>query len=136
MYASGGANASGEERHWRREGLTASMQGPAGEPERRAQVALTQEVIARAWNVPVTELRAPTRRHAPVAQARQVAMYLTHVAFGFSLSAVGRYFGRDRTTAGHACRLIEDRRDDAAFDLLLDRLEQSVRAHAGIRGGR
>ncbi len=111
---------------WRHKGPMVTL----SEPDRLAQVALMQEVIARAWNVPVVELRAPTRRHAPVAQARQVAMYLTHVAFGFSLSAVGRYFGRDRTTAAHACRLIEDRRDDAAFDLLLDRLEQSVRAHA------
>ena len=131
MYASSGSNASDEGRHWRRESLAAPLRETGGEPARRAQVALMQEVIARAWNVPVAELRAPTRRHAPVAQARQVAMYLTHVAFGFSLSAVGRYFGRDRTTAAHACRLIEDRRDDAAFDLLLDRLEQSVRAHAG-----
>jgi chromosomal replication initiation ATPase DnaA len=95
---------------------------------RAAQVALTQETIARALGVPVAELRAPTRRRARVALARQVAMYLTHVAFGFSLSAVGRHFGRDRTTAAHACRHVEDRRDDPAFDLLLDRLERAVRA--------
>ena len=136
MYARDGIGISGREgRHW----SPASGRTPSRDPERCAQVALMQEVIARAWNVPVAELRAPTRRHAPVAQARQVAMYLTHVAFGFSLSAVGRYFGRDRTTAAHACRLIEDRRDDADFDLLLDRLEQSVRAHArgriGLPGG-
>lgn len=98
------------------------------EIERAAQVALTQETIARALSVPIAELRAPTRRRAPVAFARQVAMYLTHVAFGFSLSAVGRHFGRDRTTAAHACRYIEDRRDDPNFDLMLDRLERAVRA--------
>lgn len=95
--------------------------------ERAAQVALTQETIARALDVSVAELRSPTRQRAPVALARQVAMYLTHVAFGFSLSAVGRYFGRDRTTAAHACRQIEDRRDDRDFDLLLDHLEHAVR---------
>jgi chromosomal replication initiation ATPase DnaA len=98
------------------------------EIERAAQVALTQETIARALSVSVAEMRAPTRRRAPVALARQVAMYLTHVAFGLSLSAVGRHFGRDRTTAAHACRYIEDRRDDPNFDLLLDRLERAVRA--------
>lgn len=95
--------------------------------ERAAQVALTQETIARALDVSVVELRSPTRQRAPVALARQVAMYLTHVAFGFSLSAVGRHFGRDRTTAAHACRQIEDRRDDRDFDMLLDRLERAVR---------
>ncbi|WP_083762498.1 helix-turn-helix domain-containing protein [Parvibaculum lavamentivorans] len=92
-----------------------------------AQVALMQETVARAWNVPVDEIRSPTRRRAPVAQARQVAMYLTHVLYGFSLSAVGRHFGRDRTTAAHACRLVEDRRDDENFDMLLDRLEHALR---------
>jgi chromosomal replication initiation ATPase DnaA len=89
--------------------------------------------VARAWNVPIGELRSPTRRRAPVAQARQVAMYLTHVIYGFSLSAVGRHFGRDRTTAAHACRMVEDRRDDENFDMLLDRLEHALR-RAGDRG--
>lgn len=96
--------------------------------ERAAQAALAQEMIACALDVSIAEMRAPTRRRAPVAHARQIAMYLTHVAFGFSLSAVGRYFGRDRTTAAHACRQIEDRRDNQDFDLLLDRLEYAVRA--------
>lgn len=95
--------------------------------EHAAQVALTQEMIACALDVSIAEMRAPTRRRAPVAHARQIAMYLMHVAFGFSLSAVGRHFGRDRTTAAHACRQIEDRRDDQDFDLLLDRLEYAVR---------
>lgn len=103
------------------------------EREQAAKVALMQETVARAWNVPIGEMRSPTRRQAPVAQARQVAMYLTHVIYGFSLSAVGRHFGRDRTTAAHACRLVEDRRDDANFDMLLDRLEHALR-YAGERG--
>ena len=99
--------------------------------ERAAQVALTQETIAGAFKISVAEIRAPTRRTAPVAQARQIAMYLMHVSFGFSLSAVGRHFGRDRTTAAHACRQIEDRRDDAAFDVLIDRLEFALRTLPG-----
>ncbi|MDO8423544.1 MAG: helix-turn-helix domain-containing protein [Parvibaculum sp.] len=99
--------------------------------ERAAQVALTQETIAGAFKISVAEMRAPTRRTAPVAQARQIAMYLMHVSFGLSLSAVGRHFGRDRTTAAHACRQIEDRRDDAAFDVLMDRLEFSLRTKPG-----
>jgi len=98
------------------------------EIECAARVALTQEIIARALDVPVGELRAPTRRKAQVALARQIAMYLAHVAFGFSLSAVGQHFGRDRTTAAHACRQVEDRRDDRDFDVLLDRLEGALRA--------
>jgi hypothetical protein len=83
---------------------------------------------AAAFAVPVGELRATTRRSSYVAFARQSAMYLSHVAFGVNLSAVGRAFGRDRTTAGYACRLIEDRRDDPAVEAVLASLEDACRA--------
>ena len=78
---------------------------------------------AAAFAVPVGELVAPSRRSRPVAFARQSAMYLAHVSFGLSFSEVARGFGRDRTTAAHACQLIEDRRDDPAVDALLGSLE-------------
>lgn len=99
----------------------------------QAQVNLALDLVSQVYNVPVEELRAPTRRRAPVAFARQVAMYLSHVAFAMSLAAVGRQFGRDRTTAAYACRCIEDRRDDDKLDLLLDRLEAAIQEMAAAR---
>jgi hypothetical protein len=36
-------------------------------------------------------------------------------------------FARDRTTVAHACGLVEDRRDDPAFDRSLDLLEGVLR---------
>jgi hypothetical protein len=84
---------------------------------------LTAIATAAAFAVPVGEIAAATRRSSDIALARQSAMYLSHVAFGLSLSEVGRGFGRDRTTAAHACRLIEERRDDPAFDAVLGGLE-------------
>lgn len=98
-----------------------------GKTDGKLCIEQTQEAVARAWNVPVAELRSPTRRSASVAQARQVAMYLSHVIYGVSLASVGQHFGRDRTTAAHACRRIEDRRDDASFDRLLDELSDRLR---------
>jgi hypothetical protein len=83
-------------------------------------VALT---TAAAFAIPVGELTAGTRRASYIAFARQSAMYLAHVAFGLSYSEIGRAFGRDRTTAAHACRLVEDRRDDPAVDGVLGSLE-------------
>jgi hypothetical protein len=83
---------------------------------------------ASAFAIPVGELYARTRRSSYVALARQSAMYLAHVAFGVPLSEVAAAFGRDRTTAAHACRLIEDRRDDPAVDVLLASLEDACRA--------
>lgn len=71
-----------------------------------------------------------TRGVARTAFARQVAMYLAHVACRMSLTEVGRVFGRDRTTVAHACRLVEDKRDNATLDRALDLLEWSVPAMA------
>jgi len=87
---------------------------------------VVERAVAIAFEVPLRELRATTRRKARTAFARQVAMYLVHVAYGLTLTQVGSLFGRDRTTVAHACIIIEDRRDDLAFDVLLDDLETAV----------
>ena len=71
----------------------------------------------------------PTAERRPARAAafdRQIAMYLAHVGFGLSMAEVGKAFGRDRTTVVHACHLIEDRRDDCRFDVMLDHLEQAA----------
>ena len=86
---------------------------------------LAATATAAAFALPVGELQATTRRAPYVAFARQSAMYLSHVAFGLSYSEVGRAFGRDRTTAAYACRLVEDRRDDPAVDAMLGPLEMA-----------
>lgn len=106
-----------------------SRSGPrlsAGTARRLCDVAAL--ATAAAFAVPVGELRAETRRSSYIAFARQSAMYLAHVSFGVSLSEVGRAFGRDRTTAAHACSLVEDRRDDPAIDTVLAALENACGA--------
>jgi hypothetical protein len=80
---------------------------------------------AAAFAVPIRDLIAPTRCAATTAFARQSAMYLARVAFDLSFSDIGRAFGRDRTTAAHACQLVEDRRDDPAIDAVLGSLESA-----------
>ena len=88
--------------------------------------AVVEAAIAAAFAVPVQELRIATRGAAPIAFARQSAMYLAHVALGLSYSDVGRIFERDRTTAAHACRRVEERREDPWLDAMLDALEQAL----------
>jgi hypothetical protein len=85
-----------------------------------------ESAVAAVFEVGIEELRAPTRRSARAAFARQVAMYLAHVGRGVSMTKVGRLFERDRTTVAHACGLIEDKRDDPDFDYRLDHLERAV----------
>jgi hypothetical protein len=89
---------------------------------------LTAIATAAAFALPVGELIAETRRSHYVAFARQSAMYLAHVTFGLNYAEVGRAFGRDRTTAAYACRLIEERRDDPAVDAVLGSLESACGA--------
>lgn len=58
--------------------------------------------------------------------ARQVAMYIATVGFGMSCARVAGAMGRDRSTVAHACRIVEERRDDPAFDRWIEALEQSA----------
>ncbi len=102
-----------------------SKKAPRILPLRLAR-SVVELVVAMAFQVPLRELRARTRRRAQIAFARQVAMYLAHVAYGLTLTEVGNLFTRDRTTVAHAFGLVEDRRDDPLFDTALDHLEISI----------
>lgn len=93
-----------------------------------ARARLTRTLVAYAFGVQEQDMDSITRRSAAVAFGRQIAMYLAHISFELSLSRVAAAFGRDRTTVSHACHLIEDRRDDPAFDARLDDLENVLRA--------
>jgi chromosomal replication initiation ATPase DnaA len=94
---------------------------------------LIRALVAAVFGVSERDLRAASRGSAPVAFARQVAMYLGHVVFGLSLTRVGQGFGRDRTTARHACHLVEDYRDDPAIDRILALLERGCCAGSDLQ---
>ena len=79
--------------------------------------------VAFDFGLDAAALEAPLRGSQRMAFARQIAMYLAHVGFGLSFDAVGRAFGRDRTTVAHACRVVEDGRDDIWFDCRVATLE-------------
>ena len=98
------------------------------------EAALIADVVALATGVPAPVILSGARRGRAACQARQAAMYLAYVIFQWPLDRVGPAFGRDRTTAGHACRQVEDRRDDPAFDAGLERLEACLRAAPGAPG--
>lgn len=87
-----------------------------------------EQAVVQVFGVGRDDLHRLSRGRAKVALARQVAMYLAHVACGLTLTDTGRLFGRDRTTVAHACGVIEDRRDDPLFDRALDLLEWAVPA--------
>lgn len=91
-------------------------------------------LVAREKRVPIRLMRHKSRCRAPTAQARQLAMYLSHVVLGRSLTEIAGAFGRDRTTVSYACALIEDRRDDPLFDEEVSALERRLETANPVGG--
>ena len=89
---------------------------------------LLEQAVSRVFMVAAADLWSGTRGRPRVAFARQVAMYLAHVAWGLTLTEVGHVFARDRTTVAHACGLVEDSRDDPVLDRSLELLEGVLRS--------
>lgn len=84
-------------------------------------------LVSRESGVPVGMLLHHSRCAAEVAEARQLAMYLMHVALQRPMAEVGSFFGRDRTTVSHACHCVEDKRvEGGAFDAEVCRLEALI----------
>lgn len=100
-----------------------------------AGARLAEVTTVAAARISLAGLRSASRGRKPIALARQTAMYLSHVAFGLSLTRVGICFGRDRTTVRHACALIEDRRDDPQLEFGLTALEAALLATMAKLGG-
>lgn len=72
------------------------------------------------------ELFAAGRGSVEVSRARQIAMYLMHTSLSLTHREIASAFGRDRTTVAHACRAVEDERDDIRFDIRVATLEAVI----------
>ena len=97
---------------------------------RKRIVTASLQLAAKSCGVEL-ELIAANKRLAPVAFARQLAMYLCHVVADMSLRDVALEFGRDKTTVSHACHAIEDRRECPIFDRQIEHLERHLHRTIG-----
>lgn len=97
---------------------------PRAELERAA--SFLEGLVALAFGIRGDALLKTRRGEAQVAVARQVGMYLAHTRLSLSYTSAGAFFGRDRTTAAHACRKVEERREDAGFDAIVGCLERTI----------
>lgn len=79
------------------------------------------------FGTPILDITSKNRGANDICLARQVSMYLMNVVFGVSLTRIGRVFNRDRSTASHACNVIEEYRDDPLLDQKITRLEQFLK---------
>lgn len=81
-------------------------------------------VVSCMMNIPRKALLQANRGTAEISLARQTAMYLMHTVLSRSYHDVSDYFGRDRTTVSHACRLVEDLRDDSEYEKQVTQMEE------------
>jgi chromosomal replication initiation ATPase DnaA len=89
-------------------------------------------LVASVYDVPVAELAQSTRQGPKVAAARQVAIYLAHTVLKLSFTDLAALFGRSRSTALHAVRRVEERREDPRVDQTLTWLESLLRSSMEI----
>ncbi|MCB1387001.1 MAG: hypothetical protein KDJ80_13790 [Nitratireductor sp.] len=84
---------------------------------------LVVKLVSVLDRVAVADLHGTSRGKAGICLSRQKAMYLMHTVFSSPYHTVAAFFRRDRTTIAHACRLVEDMRDDEDFDRQLEAME-------------
>ena len=88
---------------------------------------LVAEFVCSELKISMDDLRAETRCNINISKARMSYMYLLHTVCRYTLTDAGKFVGRDRTTARHACATIEELRDtDIDFDGILDNITSKI----------
>lgn len=106
--------------------MTPSALPPPTEPMGRSSL-LAARLAAESSGLSLHDiLHARRGRHAS-ASARALAMYLAHVGLGEPMGRVALDFRRHRSTVAHACRRIEEHREDHGCDGWITTLEQRLR---------
>ena len=98
-----------------------------GSPKKVITLEDVQDVVARRFQVKVSELKSK-RRTKTVVHPRQIAMYLSRELTDASFPEIGREFGgKDHTTIIHACRQIEKAMDkDTSLRTTVERLKDEI----------
>jgi len=102
---------------------------PPEHPEPRQ----VQEAVAARVGLSVDDILSPTRT-APVARARQLAMYLTRALTDLSLPQIAEAFNRrDHTTVMHAIRRVESGAlEDASISRAVEELTTQLQSGTGM----
>lgn len=101
--------------------------GPPADSRRdRLTTAFVTSLVALVMDIPAREIVTRSRTNTAAARARHVTIYLVHVVLGWQLWRVAAAFSRDRSTASSAVQIVEDMREDPAFDARLAAMEACV----------
>ncbi|TCU19296.1 helix-turn-helix domain-containing protein [Rhizobium sullae] len=74
-------------------------------------------------------------RRRMLCHARQIAMYVCHVALQIPFDDIAGALGRSCSTVGHACQTVEERREDPAFDDFVAAVERTANSIFRSAGG-
>ena len=99
---------------------------PPSARERQLAYLVSTWLAASIHRVAPADLSLVRRGGVNVVAARQLAIYLVHVVFGFDRDSTARLFGRDRRTIARACAHVEDQRDAADAGRTLDTIERQA----------
>ena len=99
------------------------------EPGRSVNIDRIQRMVAERYDIRMSELNGRGRPKM-IAEARQVAMYLTREMAKLSLVEVGKAFGgRDHGTVIHACKVVNARMDQGEdFRSMIAELKAKISA--------
>ncbi|NLW89710.1 MAG: chromosomal replication initiator protein DnaA [Clostridiaceae bacterium] len=89
-------------------------------PEKTITAQLIMEVVARYYNITVSEILS-NRRSKDIIVPRQVAMYLCRYVINMTFPKIGEVFGgKDHTTVIHACNKVSTDLSSSQPDLIAD----------------
>lgn len=100
-----------------------------GKPGPEDLVSLAIALAGHALSDPEDQAGWLARRGNPALRARILGLYLCHVVYGHSITRLAAVVGMHRSTVSRGCAKVEDLRDRAAFDRLVEGLEQRLAAH-------
>ena len=91
-------------------------------------VDLIIDMVSRYYNISVEDIKGK-KRTANIAQARQVAMFITRDMTNLSLEDVGREFGgKDHTTVLHSIKKVEGTLQiDPKLDRDISELKENIK---------
>ncbi|HVZ68778.1 MAG TPA: helix-turn-helix domain-containing protein [Rhizomicrobium sp.] len=95
----------------------------------KKSIWLAQTVAAGAYGVQMDDMCSRTRK-GEAEKARQLAAYLARVVFDVGLRELAIAMGRSPGTVCHACRRVEQRREEPQFDFAVEYLEHQLRSAA------
>jgi len=91
-----------------------------------ARANLIASVVALEFSLPQAGIIGAGKGTSDRSYARHIAMYMMYCVFGTTKSRIAEVFGRHVSTVSHACKAVEDQRDDPVFDRKLIDLENRL----------